>query len=856
MSTKKYENVAESNDQIDSLSTPIEAEELVQDNSTIKKKRLDELRDFYKGRMSEIRADFGEPDPALLREQQAQEALQQVPEMPLLSEEETLRVAEEIELEEKYGNTPIGTAARSAAGALTFGLSDVLGKAVFGDEFAERRREEQQRQAAASAIGAAGGIIGGVIGTGGTSLIARGASSGVRAANNAGRAVEQASLQFIREFPNRQIAEGIVGRAAAKAAGWGTEGAIYGGGALVSDLATGRADANAEAVMANIGTGALFGAGMGGAVGGIARAGQKALQSTAKASENFLNRVDAKGFKEIPIIKKGTSKFKEQFDPKIAAEEYSGIALLDLEKLKKSNPQFGDELLTYFQKTIKGSPLDTRKDIFLKNQKVLDVEGRRIGNIIEELSKKQELAVSKSVLYNNAVKKLDDFISQDIAIRAPGSDKLIRRVQKIQKDLVRNASEGDQLLTAKNIQFIKKRTDDLVNWSEKNINKDVAFQMRFIFKDAIDDIASKAGTEAGKALKQANKNFHIAKLLEGPFAQKAGDPPIAIDKALILGMLGFGIYGPAGAMAGIGWKFLGSDLKRSMVMNGQIQAAKERVSSEIGKAMNVFQRVKKMGTTASEKASIIGSGFVPVTSTILLNSNLTKRDNSEKRKLENPKDKREAVENLQDNIERLSTDSDYFESKVLAKFLAMNDAAPSVAAEMINTSRRAVDFLASKLPSRHSANTLIPEKRFLSDTEIAKMARYLQTIENPLSLLQELNRGTLTRDHVEALKAVYPAIYEEIRLGAMEMVQKDPSMNYQAKVQLGILLDLSTDVSLTPENVLKLQSLYAKQANQNEAERGGLPQGIGAVNPTVGALNKLGQGGRMQLSTDRIRKQE
>jgi hypothetical protein len=850
--------VVQNSEQIDDLGTPLGAEEILLSKPERKKKRLDELRDFYKQRMPELREFYGEPDPQdILKEQENISSLDTTPELPVLTEEDTKEIARGIEMEEKYGDTPVGTFLRSAASSASFGLSDALGTAVFGDEFAERRREEQKRQQAVTALGAVGGIVGSAALSGGTSLAAKGVSSGVRAATNASKAVEQASLEFMKQFPNRQIAESIVGRAAAKAAGWGTEGAIYGGGTVISDLAIGNADSLAESVMANIGTGAVIGAGMGGAVGGIARAGQKALQSTKKASDSFFSRVSSGGIADTPIVKKGIDKFKEQFDPKIAAEEYSGLGVLEISQMKRINPTFSDDLLEYFNKTLKNTPTDTNKDVFLKNQIVTDVQGRRLGEIIEQLSQTEGITVNKKDMYFGAAKKLDDFIARDIDLKAPGSDGFISTVRKFQKELLENAEKGKQTLNAKDITDIRKRVDDLVKWSGENeLQKDVAYQLRKIFKEEVDNIANRAGAEVGASLKQANKAYSMSKMLEESLAAKSNKSPLAIDSTLALGLFGLGIYGPVGAAVGVGFKFLKSDLKRSMIMNGQIQMAKEKVSSDIGKALGIFKRLKSTGVSASEKSSIIGKGFLPVTTTIMLNSNLTKRDNEQKRKLESPKNKQEAMDNLQDNVERLAKDADYFESKVLAKFLAMNDAAPSVAAELINVTRRSVDFLNSKLPPRYNANTLLPQKRFLSDSEMSKMARYLQTIENPLSVLQELNKGTLTRDHVEALKVVYPSIYNEIRMDAMDMVRADPDMNYQAKLQLGILLDLNTDVSLTPENIMNLQTIYSKQPNQNESDRGGLPgaQMSGAVKPTVGALNRLGQSGRAETEAQRIAK--
>jgi hypothetical protein len=94
--------VVQNSEQIDDLGTPLGAEEILLSKPERKKKRLDELRDFYKQRMPELREFYGEPDPQdILKEQENISSLDTTPELPVLTEEDTKEIARGIEMEEK-----------------------------------------------------------------------------------------------------------------------------------------------------------------------------------------------------------------------------------------------------------------------------------------------------------------------------------------------------------------------------------------------------------------------------------------------------------------------------------------------------------------------------------------------------------------------------------------------------------------------------------------------------------------------------------------------------------------------------------------------------------------------------------
>lgn len=124
--------------------------------------------------------------------------------------------------------------------------------------------------------------------------------------------------------------------------------------------------------------------------------------------------------------------------------------------------------------------------------------------------------------------------------------------------------------------------------------------------------------------------------------------------------------------------------------------------------------------------------------------------------------------------------------------------APKLSQAMVTTATRGAEFLKSKVPA-----PLVDSKSFtphstpiaVSDFEIAEFARYWSAVSNPLSVLDDLRRGTVSSEQVEALQAVYPRLYqkvqESVRTKLMELDEKGVVVPYQARLQLDLLLDLN-----------------------------------------------------------------
>lgn len=159
-----------------------------------------------------------------------------------------------------------------AAGALrggTFGLSDVAARAIGGEEAAQNLRVLEELSPRASVAGEVAGTIG--------SLAIPGAPA--RAAASLGTKVSEAT---IGKLAAKYGANSVITRAAQMAAGTAVEGALFGGGEVISEAALGDPELSAQSAIATIGMGAA----VGGAFGGLTKLGGEAYTSF----KNLLNQ--------------------------------------------------------------------------------------------------------------------------------------------------------------------------------------------------------------------------------------------------------------------------------------------------------------------------------------------------------------------------------------------------------------------------------------------------------------------------------------------------------------------------------------------------------------------------------------
>jgi hypothetical protein len=107
--------------------------------------------------------------------------------------------------------------------------------------------------------------------------------------------------------------------------------------------------------------------------------------------------------------------------------------------------------------------------------------------------------------------------------------------------------------------------------------------------------------------------------------------------------------------------------------------------------------------------------------------------------------------------------------------------------------------------------------------------RKVKTIEDPRTALAALEQGRLTTDHVKALEQM-PAVLQMFRRAALDQVTShNADMTYQDRIQLGVLVGVTTDPSLRPESIAAGQAIYQKR----KATQSQKPEQPSQPTPTV-----------------------
>lgn len=138
------------------------------------------------------------------------------------------------------------------------------------------------------------------------------------------------------------------------------------------------------------------------------------------------------------------------------------------------------------------------------------------------------------------------------------------------------------------------------------------------------------------------------------------------------------------------------------------------------------------------------------------------------------------------------------------------DSAPRTRDALIAATTRGHTYLASVRPrARALPGQIVPTlDRAPSPEEIDRFLRAARVVDDPLSVLRDLDSGRLTRDSVEALRQVYPQIYQRIVAEVMQQIsERGSDIAYERRIALGMLLGVPTDPSLTPEHLAALQGV-------------------------------------------------
>lgn len=601
------------------------------------------------------------------------------------------------------------------------------------------------------------------------------------------------------------------------AANLAIQGAMQGAGRLVTEDAFGTADFNAENLIAYAGIGSLVGGTFGSAVG----LGKAIVPKAA----DLLNPLAAKA--------------KGALD-NLIGEEKIAMNLVDLSptalaKARAKSPEFDKNVTSEIKNIFDTVNPKTHKEFDEAVISTHSKKGDDIQNIYKQADEINRQALDEAVtqvgantlktadtVSSNLIKAADDHLdSLGIAVTKTERDGLFKIADElasaVQRDLTDVGVSAVKLQEyAKSLQS-KIYTKGAVlsteaEASQKLMRRKMLDVIRAEQRELVRDASNAAGTEIGKGslldqLISANRSYSTLNEVVYNSQKSLAKESLGAGKGLNLDMKDV-LIGSVDLGAGVGYKAAKAAINSFKFQKALVMGSLDGSAKTVADATLKGLRALKTGVVETAKA------VEPSVIRHLVSSPLAMK-NSDGKKIK-PKDESEAYQNIMDNAMVAVTDPERILQQSNRQTAAMFEHAPNTAAAIDAKFLLMMQFLASK-GKKSNKNTGIFDINKVSKVsgfDTAKMARYLDAIANPQSMLDKVSKGKLSREHVEVMKSIFPEMHNKMKTETLNFISKNQSsLKYSQKLQLGLLLDMQSHESMQPQNIQALQAQFGPDSS-------------------------------------------
>lgn len=311
-----------------------------------------------------------------------------------------------------------------------------------------------------------------------------------------------------------------------------------------------------------------------------------------------------------------------------------------------------------------------------------------------------------------------------------------------------------------------------------------------------------------RTLASADETVRVANQIDAVISKEGGGLNTLLGGAVGGGLVG----GPIGALAGAAASFV-TQPGRLIKSLAAIEALSQNVDTRIGKSIRGYLSKPARNSAKITKASSTTRGRRGKARTAVNAAGTAFMGDY--------KDQREAYRRRATDIAKMATDPMYASGQMATATEGLAQEAPKLASAISAQAVAGAQYLKGKLPGPAAgSNPLQPNIDTLgvSDADIAKFARIWETVNNPLSILDDLERGDISREQVEALESVYPRLFAEMRSSILEELgkRKEP-LPYESRKTLDLLLGLNGagEPSMAP-SFLRIMHSMGEQAEQPE----------------------------------------
>jgi hypothetical protein len=712
-------------------------------------------------------------------------------------------------IEQKYGE--FGAPLRAAAGGFTRGLTVGLSDLAVPTEVLQEQEQIEKAYPKLALGGEITGFAAPLILSGGTAAPAAGASL---AAKVSARTLPALISRGAAAAGERFAGQGIARQVARYGVEGAIEGAAYGAGQGLHEAALtgGDPDTYAEKILAGAAHGAAFGgltgAGLGAAAYGVRRGGEKLLAGLdpAKLSDELAVRAidpskraarelqlsgrtleTGQDLKALGIVKPGAS-MENMLEAANVANENAATAISGmLKKLDDVGARVDAVALKAdAQKVIDG---------FSKSLSRADqVVAKRLQTELRPLLEKAGTPEGVTFAQLHEVRR---GLDKQINFAKRGGDPIQEGLLKLRGTLEETLEgQAEQAFKARGMGELfdvykpAKRAFGSSRWAQKQLTDNLARGQANHFLGLLDRVTGTAGIGLG----------------------------------LATGSVGVGVLGTA-AMA------LGSKLLREkgagILSTALARAAK--TDSKIANSVRQFARETK-------RQGEVGVGAMKDTARA--------KDFKERRSTARTFKQRDG-ESRQDAYRRSVKEVTSFDLPDIQKRLGnLASEMPSTAAALVAKLTTANEYLRSHLPTGAvSLDPLQPnQKPMATYTQIQKFSRIKRAVDNPLSILDDMESGVVSVEAVHAVRAVYPEIYQQMQSAVLlELGKTKNRIPYTKRAVLGAMFGIEANPVQNPQRLAQTQAVFQPK----EKPQGGGPRSSGpskSINQFRTELQSLGSG--------------
>lgn len=637
---------------------------------------------------------------------------------------------------------------------------------------------------------------------------------------------------------SNKVAQAIVSKIIPAAAGSAVEGAYFGAAHLLNEDALGTAQFNAENLLSSVEQGALWGAAFG---GGLSALGSATSSSAVALAESRVGKY--LGDKAGNISNSLANKKK-------ATYEFLGITPAKAKKLADRDPEFIDDALKWTGEVLEENPRAGIAEVAAKATADLDDVGRKIGKLYDDVD---GVTSAKGLPSHVTVKDLKFKIASELDEKimpkfkgVEGMDTEIKAVNKVINEIFESATNAEGTITAKELHQAMRNVQEKINFEKAlapagpTLKQEMLLIQREVIRKELDNVVltsaksfPKELSGAADILKQLNRRFRTITSLEKAVTGRAfgeANQSVLKDAVGLRELVAFGIEPIGGTALVLGRKFLESDTLRKMQILGKIEKAQMKTKAAIQSSL------RAVGSGARSTEPLVAQSLVAsAVATELVDGKRVKA-----------KDEQQAYRNIVANARFASENPEQFLKGVNRYSSHLYAVAPKTSGALDTAALNAMVFLHSKSakPTKNKGFFDANKIDKVNGADMLKMQQRMDMIQTPSKAFKLLEKGKLGATHIEAIKAVYPALYSEMQAQTMTFLasQKAVKLTYNQKLNMSMLLDIKADESMHFTSVMGLQSNFSDESSDNDSNEP-------IIGSTQGGLAKVNKASRMDNDT-------